>query len=456
MRIDYYIMGDAETETITIDRLYKSEKWAGNPDQPIDNFNNGEYYYRLYDALTNQIIFSQGFDNYFREYQTTRPAAQGQKEVYQETALVPLPKNPVIFVIARRDDNNILQPIYEKKIDPADYHIIEQKSRQDYVYDAQIKGDAHDKVDLAFIGDGYTKKERRAFRKDVDRYVEIFFETEPFASHKDDFNIYGIMPASLESGVDQPRQKSYKNTALEATFNSLDSPRYLLTENIWKVHDVAGQRPYDAICIMVNSERYGGGGIYNYYCTFTADNDRSDFTFLHEFGHSFGGLADEYYSSSVAYSNFYPKDIEPTEPNITALIDPHRLKWKEHLSEGLAVPTPWGKAEYDSMRQTLGKLRKEQSQQLKSLRENEASQTKIDSVKKEYQARIDSLDQKIEDFILKHPLKDKIGVFEGAGYEMEGIYRPTINSIMKEFIGERAFNKVSAEAIEDIIEHYTD
>jgi len=456
MRIDYYIMGDAETETITIDRIYKTGKWAGNPDRLLDEFNNGEYYYRVYDALTNEIIFSKGFDNYFREYQTTQPASKGQVKVFQETALMPYPKNPVVFVIARRNANNILQPIYEKKINPQDYHIIKQKMPESYIYEAHISGDPHKKVDLSFIGDGYTKKEKRDFRKDIDRYVEIFFETEPFASNRDKFNIYGIMPESPESGVDQPRQGSFKNTALEATFNSLDSPRYLLTENLWKLHDLAAQKPYDALCIIVNSGRYGGGGIYNYYCSFTADNNRSDFTFLHEFGHSFGGLADEYYSSSVAYSNFYPTDIEPTEPNITALIDPDRLKWKDLLSEGIEVPTDWGKAEYDSMRKTLAELRNERGQKIKDLKQRNAGEEAIDSWKRVYTPQIDTLDQRIKDFILKHPLKGKIGVFEGAGYESEGIYRPTINSIMKEFIGERAFNEVCQRAMEDIIDYYTE
>lgn len=455
MRIDYYIMGDAETETITVDKVYKTNTWRANPDQLLDQFNNGEYYYRVYDALTNKIIYSKGFDNYFREYQTTKPAERGQRKVFQETALIPCPKNPVIFVIARRNDNNILQPIFEKKIDPEDYHIIDQKLPENYVYEAKINGDPHKKVDLLFIGDGYTGKEKRAFKKDVDRYVEYLFDTEPFTSNRKEFNIYGIMPESIEPGVDQPRKQDYKNTALEATFNSLDSPRYLLTENLWDLHDIASQKPYDAICIMVNSKRYGGGGIYNYYCTFTADNERSDFTFLHEFGHSFGGLADEYYSSSVAYSNFYPQDIEPTEPNITALIDPDRLKWKDQLSEGIEIPTDWGKAEYDSMKIDLSELKKEQSQKIDQIKQNQADSKAIDSVKNVYKAQIDTLDQRIEDFILNHPLRDKIGVFEGAGYESEGIYRPTVNSIMKEFIGDRAYNKVSEKAILEIIKYYT-
>lgn len=456
LRIDYNIIGNSETETIILDKLSKTGIWSGNPDRLLDKFNNGEYYYQVYDALTNEIIYSRGFDNYFREYQTTKPAAEGQKKVFQETALIPLPKNPVIFVVARRDDNNILKPIFEKQIDPADYHIIDQQIPDNYLYKVHVSGDPHKKVDLLFIGDGYTDKEKRAFKKDLDRYVEYLFDTEPFGKNSEKFNIYGIMPESMERGVDQPRRKDYKKTAIEATFNSLESPRYLLTENIWELHDIASQTPYDAICIMVNSERYGGGGIYNYYCTFTADNDRSDFTFLHELGHSFGGLADEYYSSSVAYSNFYPKDIEPTEPNITALIDPNRLKWKDQLSEGIEIPTDWNKAEYDSMSILLSELRSERNHELSRLKQNQASQEKIDSVRNDYKTRINRLDKKLKDFILNHPLKDKIGVFEGAGYESEGIYRPTVNSIMKEFIGDRAFNKVCEKALSEIIEHYTE
>ena len=94
-------------------------------------------------------------------------------------------------------------------------------------------------------------------------------------------------------------------------------------------------------------DRYGGGGIYNLFCTFTAHSDWADYLLLHEFGHSFAGLADEYYSSSVAYNDFYPRGREPEEANITALLDPENLKWRDLVAPDTELPTPWEKEAYD-------------------------------------------------------------------------------------------------------------
>jgi len=179
--------------------------------------------------------------------------------------------------------------------------------------------------------------------------LDNLFETEPYKSHQDRFNLYGVSGPRSESGSDEPRQKVYKNTILKASFNALDLDRYLLTEEGFLIREMAARVPYDSIIILVNSKRYGGGGIYNDYCLTTVDHPASRSVFLHEFGHSFAGLADEYYSSEVAYNEFYPPGVEPLEPNITALLDPQSLKWKDLLSPGISLPTEYGKEELEKL-----------------------------------------------------------------------------------------------------------
>ena len=393
MRIDFFMTGDAHAESVTLDKIYQQGSWAGNPNHLIDSFNNGAYYVKVYDIATNNLIFSKGFNCIFFEYKTTTPAQNGVAKTYHETALIPYPKNPVLFVIEVRDKLNILHSTFIQKIEPDQISVIKElPSSHDRVYSAQKNGSPHDKVDLAFLAEGYTADQWEKFTSDVDRFTDNLFDTEPFKSLKDKFNIYGVFRPSAQSGVDQPTRNAYANTVLDASFNALDTPRYMLPNNNPVMRDIAAAVPYDAIVIIANTERYGGGGIYNNYCIFAADNRRSIQTCPHEFGHSFGGLADEYFSSAVAYNDMYPKGVEPTEVNITALLDPANPKWKHLMDPGLEVPT-----------------------------------------------------------IYNDSLKDKIGVFEGAGYSAKGLYRPMNNCIMR---SGSIFCRVCHNALMQMIEFY--
>ena len=458
MRIDYYQIGDKNSNEVVLDLIYKGGDWAGNPNSLFDTFNNGKYYYKIYDLNSNELIYSKGFNNYFHEYQTTAPAGKGIKRSYHETALIPYPKNDILFVIEKRDKFNILSPIYKKIINPADYHIITENIQiDDLIVEEFISGKSHNCVDIVMIGEGYTSKDKKKFKKDVERYTEELFSIEPFKSSKQKFNIRGVLRYSQESGVDEPTKNSYKNTILDATFNSFDSPRYLLTENNKMLHDIAGQVPFDAIIILANLERYGGGGIYNFYSISTASEVAwHDYVFIHEFGHSFAGLADEYYSSSVAYDEFYPEGIEPTEANITRLIDPNNVKWKDLLTPGLEIPTEWGKAKFDSMNVRSGELYKMQREAIRSMKSDGKSDEEIENVKTQYKAEIATNRQNLRDFAEKHPLRGKVGVFEGAGYNSTGMYRPTLNSMMHQFNNkDKDFYPVCAKAIQDVIDYYT-
>ncbi|MDX1667600.1 MAG: M64 family metallopeptidase, partial [Saprospiraceae bacterium] len=336
LRIDYFHEGDAESETFKPDRLYSYGEWAGSRVNLIDELNYGEYYYKVYDASTGSLIYSRGFDSYFKEYQTSEPANKGVSRRFHETALIPFPKRPVHFAVEKRRLEDDLQEIYRLYIDPSEGVLDWQKDPGVKVYISQISGPVSEKADIVIVGEGYTAGEEDKFSADLLRFTDIFFWEEPCRSARMSFNIYGLFKPSEDSGIDEPRAGIDKNTAVGASFNAMGAERYVLVEDHRALRDIAGHVPYDAIYVMINHERYGGGGIYNLYCTFTSDNPWSPFLMIHEFGHSFFGLADEYYTSSTAYTDFYPPGYEPAEPNITALLDTSRLKWS-HL---VAPQTP--------------------------------------------------------------------------------------------------------------------
>ena len=457
MRIDYYHIGDAKEEFITIDQIYQQGTWAGNPNKLIDPFNNGKYEIKVYDVASNWLIYSKGYATYFGEYTTTNPAIDGIKRTYHETALIPYPKKPILLVIEKRNRENILQPLFQQKIDPADFRILKSTvSNAEKVYEALISGNPHQTIDLAWIAEGYALQEYDKFKKDVDRLIAALFDVEPYKSHKNKFNIYGVFKPSQESGVDQPREDIFRNTAINSSFNALDLDRYLLTEDNKAMQDIAAAVPFDAIVILVNSPRYGGGGIYNFYAISTVDHELSENVFIHEFGHSFAGLGDEYYTSDVSYNEFYPPGVEPTDPNITALLDPDKIKWKDLVSPGVSIPTDWGKEELEALQAEQQKIRKEMRAQVAQLEKSGASKSKIEKVKADFQKKSDAITKKLDQVMEKHShLNDKVGAFEGAGYSATGLYRPMMNCLM---FGnrERKFCKVCQWAIERMIEFYSE
>ncbi|MCB0750377.1 MAG: peptidase M64, partial [Ignavibacteriae bacterium] len=299
----------------------------------------------------------------------------------------------------------------------------------------------------------YTAEEKEKYLNDLKRFTNIFKKQEPFKSYINNLNVYGIFKASEESGVDEPRANIYKNTTLNATFNSLGSERYLLTEDNKTLRDLASHVPYDAIYIMVNHKRYGGGGIYNWSCTFTADNQFQEYLFIHEFGHSFAGLADEYYTSDVAYNDFYKPTLEPVEPNVTALLDPENLKWKKLLTSGIELPTPWEKEEFDKTDYEWQKQRREMNDKIAELKRSNADKNLIIQAEQEYIVKDKERSDIVDQYLKNCANYGKVGAFEGAGYLQNGLYLPMIDCIMFSK-GEKPFCKVCEEAIIKVIEHY--
>lgn len=392
MRIDYYHMADKESELFSLDAVYFQAGLSCNPHGLLDPFNTGRYFIHVYDKEEKQLIWSRGFDSYCGEYMTTDDAGRGIKRTYHESAVLPYPRAPIRFVILRKDKNNVYREVFSQEIDPASPWIIrEAPDPRVKAVEVLKNGDPRYKADLAILGEGYTEAEFGKFKADLERMTARLFEFEPFRSRKGDFNVNGVFRASGDSGPDEPRQLRFRRTELGASFDALGLNRYMLTEDNRAIRDLAGHVPYDSILIMVNSQRYGGGGIYNSYCIFSAGNEFSPYLMIHEFGHSFSGLADEYYSSSTSYNDFYTPGAEPSEPNITALTDAKNLKWKHLVKPNTPLPTPWEKEIYDKL---------------------------------EGKAKSDFLEKKEKE------AAGTVGAYEGAGYVSTGFYRPMVNCIM--------------------------
>ncbi len=457
LRLDLYQVGDAKEETVTLHRIVQEPVWPETKTRLLDPFLYGHYALKIYEIATNELIFSRGFDTMLGEYRTTSPALAGVKRVFQRSMRLPLPKRPVLAVIETRDKKNILHPIFMETIDPADLHIIrESAAAGDWIYEAKRTGDPHDKVDFVFLAEGYTAADKDKFKADVDRFTAHLFNVEPYKSLQGRFNVSGVFRPSPEPAMDEPRQGVFKHTVLDASFNAFDLDRYMLIEEDHRMHEIAAQVPYDAIIVIVNSKRYGGGSIAFDYCDTTVDNERSLQVFVHELGHSFAGLADEYYTSEVAYNDFYPKGVEPLEPNITALLDPADIKWKSLLSPGIAVPTEYGKSQREALlaegRKSFGDGRKA-IEEARKKGADEAAVKKIEArmrdAGKALDAKIAALDAKYAD------VKDKVGAFEGAGYASQGLYRPQWNCIMISNV-KNEFCAVCRQAIGRMIDYFVE
>lgn len=431
LRIDYHHTGNADQEIVAIDRLYRQGTWSGPLTHLVDSLPYGGYRVQAYDPISGSLLFSKGFDSYFGEYRTTAAATAGSMKTYHETMLLPFPKQPlrVTLTALRRDGTSIR--LLETVVDPTSVEIAtEPPAARALVVETHLSGPPHDVLDIAILGEGYTREEVETFTSDLERAAEVLLGHAPFDAHRSQISIRGVMVPSPESGCDEPTRGAFRSTALGATFNSLGSERYMLTEDNRAVRDIAANVPYDALIIMVNHDRYGGGGIYNLYCTFTAHSDWADYLLLHEFGHSFAGLADEYYSSSVAYNDFYPRGREPDEANITALLDPEKLKWRDLVTPGTELPTPWEKEAYDREDAAYQEERKLLNEAIAEASRSGAPAEKIAELGDSEALHAAIHAQWAQEFLARSRWAGVVGAFEGAGYSSTGLYRPTLDCLM--------------------------
>lgn len=437
LRIDYFHSGTATEERIAIDQIYAGGEWPESRTRLIDDLNLGNYLLRVSDAATNQVIFSRGYAALFNEWQTTDEAKRGVFKTMHETARMPLPKKPVLVEILRRDKQNYFsQQLFATVIDPASRFVSrEKRTAPAEVFPLLKNGAPMNKVDIAVLAEGYTGAQKQKSANDAKRLMDIFFDHSPFKENKQHFNVSTVFVASADEGPDNPRGREWRNTPLGMSFNTFDTDRYMMSLENRAIQDVAAGVPFDYIIILVNSAKYGGGGIFRFYACTTVDNEQSAYVLVHEFGHAFAQLADEYFTSDVAYSEIYPAGVEPWEPNITRLLDPPEVKWRQFVEKDTPIPTPWDQAGYFKMEEERGKA-------------IQAAKTEAErqSVREKYRKLLD-------EFFAKQQYWNKVGAFEGAGYLAKGLYRPTLRSIM--ISGTRDFGPVNTAAIMRMIEFYT-
>jgi len=338
MRFDFYLAGNNSSTEVFPAEIREEPYWGGSLTKLTDPFNYGNFRYEIFDAASGKLIYSRGFCTLFQEWQTTSEAKKITKSFY-EVATFPFPRNKVRFVLSIRGRDGLFTKLYEKPIDPADYFIIRDKPDNLNASKIYGTGDPHTSLDIAFIAEGYTSWEMDKFHADVKRMADIIYAEEPFDRYAGKINIWAVDSPSQESGTDVPGEGIYVNTVLNSSYYTFNIDRYLTTQDIKTVNDLASAVPHDQIIILINSPRYGGGGVYNYYSATTCDHKFSSTVLTHEFGHGFAGLADEYYESEVAYEEYYPLNVEPWEPNITTRVN-FESKWKDLLVRSVPVPTP--------------------------------------------------------------------------------------------------------------------
>jgi hypothetical protein len=338
LRIDLSHSGDVDNEYYFTEQFYKEKVWAGAYTKLIDKTGYGDNYFEVYDSTSQKLIYSRGYNNLFYEWQETAEAKVTNRS-FEEVIRCPFPLKTVEIKIYRRQKDGELVQLHELFINPKHYRI--NKGARFNFETERIHGklESNKAVDVVIIAEGYTSEEMDLFRKEAKSLSSFLLNTEPFNRVKDKFNIWLVLSESNESGTDIPGKDIWKNTIVNSHFYTFNSERYLTSQSIKTIHDLASLVPYDQVYVLVNSDKYGGGGIFNYYNLTSAHHELSPWVFIHEFGHGFAGLADEYYDGSTAYNDIYDLNSEPWRPNITTLAHPEK-KWKSKVDKNTPIPTP--------------------------------------------------------------------------------------------------------------------
>jgi hypothetical protein len=435
MRLDFFHSGTAAEEHFSVDRIVSDGIWSGSKKSLEDKLGLGLYFFQVIDSRTRVLLYSRGFADIFGEWQTI-PEAKEKWGTFNESVRFPWPLKPVTFILKKRNNQGIFATVWTIDIDPSSGAV----NSTDLIHTNKVdiiteNGPAERKVDLVILGDGYSHGEMEKFRKDSKRLTEVLFSVEPFSSHSGDFNVRAIETPSESSGVSKPHQGIFRRTPLSVHYGSFDSERYALTYDNRTIRDVASQVPYDLMVILINERTYGGGGIYNLYTTVAAGNKFSDNIMVHEIGHHLAALADEYYTSSVSYEAA-GIITEPWEPNITALHDRDKLKWKDLVEKTTPIPTPWNKEEFDRSGYQIQKTRD-------SLRAAMVPENLVEDLF----IRQNGIEN---EYFEKERYRDAVGAFEGAAYMARGLYRPQLDCIM--YTRHMHFCKVCKRSIEKIID----
>jgi hypothetical protein len=393
LRVDFLLSGNRTRQSASIVRMYQTNVWGAGNGQFISPFDYGEYRLLLLNSDTGDTLYLKGFSTLFEEWRLTEPAMHLQR-AFEQSLLMPLPLKTVNLVIEERKRDGHFVPLLTEQLNPANWQVIHQKRPGFPSRILMGEDNPHNQVDFLFLAEGYTAAQADKFFSDVQRLVAVMFETEPYQSRKNDFTIRAVAVPSGESGTDDPRKNRWARTAFNSTFNTFDADRYLESQSLWKIYDVAASFPNDHVIILVNSDKYGGGGVYNHFSILTSDNKMSEKVFVHEIGHGFAALADEYFEVDDTYSDFINTQTEPWQPNLTTLVD-FSKKWKNLVGASTPVPTP-----------------------------------------------------------VRPAYSNVTGVFEGGGYASKGVYRPALNCRMRTNEAD-GFCEVCRLSINKMIDFYT-
>lgn len=394
LRIDYTHSGNHKTHSYAIDELREEPHWGGSKTNLVDTLRYGDYFFKVRDKTSGKLIYSRGYSTLFSEWCTTDEAKETKKS-FSETIIMPFPRNDAEVIFYSRDEQNRFKKEFTYTVN-ADSYFIKHEKNMDYPsFDVKVNGDPSDKVDIVILPEGYTREELGRFISDCREFSRSLFKYQPYNRNESQFNIRGILAPSENSGSDIPADNRWKKTILNTSFYTFDLEHYCMTTDNKSVRDLAANAPYDQIYILVNSPKYGGGAIYNHYSISVNSNRHAAKIFLHELGHGFAALGDEYYNSEVAYNDFYSPDVEPWVSNLTTLVD-FENKWGSLIPDSIPVPTP--------------------------------NEEKYEGIP---------------------------GVFEGGGYVSEDVYRPSYNCIMND-LRYHQFCKTCKKAIQKMIDFYSE
>jgi hypothetical protein len=395
LRVDYIFTGNNTSQSVSLERLNQLPQWAGRRHHLAELCRQGNGQIKVTDQKTGKCIYMESFSTLFQEWQTI-PEAATIRRGFENTFLLPYPKDKIDIEISLRENNGSYKTTLKHTVDPNDILIKKIGLKNIPPYTIIHQGGTIDKcINVVILAEGYTLSEMEKFREHAKTACEQILAHSPFNKMEDRFNFIAVETVSEDSGVSVPRENKWNETAFHSHFDTFYSDRYLTTTNVKDVHDMIAGIPYAHIIILANTDVYGGGGIFNAYTLTTAGHSGFKPVVVHEFGHSFGGLADEYYYENDTFSDTYPSGVEPWEPNITTLTD-FDSKWKSILPENTPIPTDINLAD-------------------------------------------------------KYP----VGVYEGAGYSSKGIYRPAADCRLKTNTC-KDFCPACREALEQLIKFYTE